>query len=327
MSISIIIPTFNDNYYLHKLIKDIINQDYPHKKIEIIIIEAGNNSKKNIENLLRRCSIRLNYIHKVNLDRNKSLNLGFSSSVNELIVRLDARTHIESDYLSKLQSLSKKTGCINVGGVKIPIGESPKQKFIAKVMSNPFCLGGAKFRKNIYEGYADTVYLGCYVAEEVRKKFFFENYLLRISEDADFNLQLIKDNNKIFVSSRIKAFYYCRETFPKFFNLMFNYGVSRGLFVIKNKSITSLRQIILPLSSIIMFTFFSLSFFNSFFILPFATVISFYFIFLFFVSLIYERFSFVSSSKLLCGLVGTHMCWTAGFFYSIKMFLEYKFSN
>ncbi len=324
MSISIVIPTFNDDYYLRKLIDDILMQDYSHTDIEVIIIEAGENKKQEIEGLFKDQLINIKYKYVKNLGRNKSLNLGFSLSVCDLIVRLDARTHIEKNYLSKLNFLSKNTNCINVGGVKVPIGETPLQKLIARVMSNPLCLGGAKFRKRSFNGYADTVYLGCYKRKKFINNFVFEEGLERISEDADLNYQLIKNGEKIFVSSDIKAYYYCRESISKFVKLMFNYGVSRGLFICKNKTVTAFRQLLLPAALFVLVLSLFLSLFKIDFFIITITLASIYITTMILAAVYIARYNLKFFHKALCSLIGTHIAWTLGFYYSLILFIKYR---
>lgn len=322
MTISIVIPTYNDNYYLNKLIKDILNQNYPHNDIELIIVEAGKNNEKDLLKLISDSGIKLKYEHRFKLSRNKSLNLGFKLSKNDLIVRLDARTHIPKNYLIEIEKLSNSVNCTNVGGVKVPIGETVKQKFLSKIMSNPFCLGGAKFRQRDYEGYADTVYLGCYKRKEVQNNFFFDEKYDGISEDADFNFKLTKSGHQTYISSKIKVYYYCRETFIQYFKLMFIYGVGRGLFFVKNKTFTSLRQIIFPISAILIL----ILLITGFFVIS-LYLLSSYLILLFFVSSYFEKYRILNVIKLFYGLLGTHIMWTFGFLYSLKALLYNRLSK
>ena len=326
-SISIVITTFNDQYYLEKLLLDIKRQDYPGYKIEIIIIEAGKNYTENVLNLFSESDINIKYFYRANLNRNASLNLAFSIAINSLIVRLDARTHIENNYLILLGSLENKIQCSNVGGIKVPIGETKKQKFIARLMQNPFCLGGAKFRKKDYEGYADTVYLGCFSRKKISGKFYFDEKFIRISEDADLNYQLIKAGEKIYISSKIKAYYYCRETFLSFFKLIFNYGVSRGLFIMKNKTYTSLRQVVLPIGASFICILLCLALINKTFLFILIFLISFYFLLLFLISFLYEKKNIYNIIKLFFSLFFTHLSWTLGFFYSLKLLYDYSKKN
>lgn len=323
MSVSIIIPVFNDNFYLNKILEDIKDQNFPHNEIQVIIIEAGENQESKIKKLFHGLEIDFDYLHVYGLNRNASLNLGFSKSKNQYLIRLDARTHIKPDYISNLVSLSEKTGFTNVGGVKVPIGEEYDQKLIARVMKDPFCLGGANFRKKDFEGLADTVYLGCYKKEDIFNKVKFEEKLIRISEDADLNYNLSKNGKKTYVSSKIKAYYYCRETIGKFLGLMFNYGVSRGLFIIKNKTITSLRQIILPVSLFNCLVLFLLGLVNINFFYLLSIIILVYLLLISSVSILNNKKSFKNMIKYGSCLAGTHIAWTLGFYYSLYLYFTY----
>ncbi len=323
MSVSIIIPVYNDGYYLAKVLNDITKQSYPHEKIEVVIIEAGKNQKDSVTSIFQNTKISIKYFHEKGLNRNASLNLGISNSINSYIIRLDARTHIKHDYIEELIGLSERIQCANVGGVKVPIGSHNEQALIARVMQDPFCLGGAHFRKKDFEGYADTVYLGCYKKEDFIGKIKFDEKFIRISEDADFNFNLKRIGKKTYVSSKIKAYYYCRETKSKFIKLMFNYGVSRGLFVIKNKTITSLRQVILPVSSLTCIVIFFLGLKNLFFFRLLLLFVLSYILLIITTSLIKNRTNIQNTIRYAACLFGTHIAWTLGFFYSFILYFKY----
>ena len=62
-------------------------------------------------------------------------------SQGELVARVDARTHVDENYLEQLVKLSEESGAANVGGVKIPVGETEEQQLIAQVMSHPLSFG------------------------------------------------------------------------------------------------------------------------------------------------------------------------------------------
>jgi succinoglycan biosynthesis protein ExoA len=314
--ISVIITSYNDTGYLDNLLVDLSNQNISGlPKIEILILEAGNASEDRIRKYLGKLSDNLRYWAISGLSRTHSLNFLVSKSNGRLVVRLDARSGINSDYLEKIYELSLSKNCANVGGVMVPMGKTHNQKLIARFMQHPLAFGGAKFRNESFSGYVDSVYLGAFNKDYMPKLPWFDENNPRISEDSDLNFRLKRSGQAVYMDSSIQVKHYPRENMKAFFKLCFNYGVGRGLFMLKNKTLSSQRQFVLPLSfvlsSILLFLGTYIPLFNyilllaGFFYLVTVALISatlgsglkeiFYFLVLFF---------------------GCHLSWTIGFFLS-----------
>jgi succinoglycan biosynthesis protein ExoA len=104
--------------------------------------------------------------------------------------------------------------------------------------------GGAKYRNPEYDGYAETVYMGC----------FWKQPLLDIggldtsqscNEDAELNQKLLNINQKaIYISSKIRVWYYPRKTWKSLCIQYFKYGRGRYLTTTKHSIKSQLRGMI-----------------------------------------------------------------------------------
>jgi len=231
-----------------------------------------------------------------------------------LVIRLDARTHIPTNYVKKIIELSEKTGAENVGGVMLPIGESKDQKIIAEVMKNPFCLGGAKFRDGAYTGEVDSVYLGAFNRRKINVDYWFDDNG-KISEDSELNYRIRQSGGRVVVDSSIIVEYFPRDGIKSFLRLCFNYGVGRGLFVLKHKKFTASRQIVPPAFFLVLFILLAAGFFNSIFFNIFFGIM-----FCYLSSLILIACTKVKSIdgilKFLTAISGCHFFWSLGLIFS-----------
>ena len=140
-----------------------------------------------------------------------ALNIAISEARGEYIVRCDAHAAYSRDYISSCIETAEKTGAANVGGHMraAPSSATPIAHSIVLAHYSKFGLGGGRFHDPNYEGYVETVWLGCYRSDVLRKIGPY-NELLPRSEDIDLNSRLVKAGFKIYLSSKIKAFYFCR---------------------------------------------------------------------------------------------------------------------
>lgn len=183
------------------------------------------------------------------MSRTAALNKIFARARGSLVVRLDARTHIGPNYLQRIVELSRETGAANVGGTMVPIGRSPSQRLIGSLMRHRFCFGGGKSRCVDYKGTADSVYLGAFDTTRCDMiTEWFDVVQPRISEDSDLNYRLRKGGGRVYLDTSVEVLYYPRETLREFFRLCYNYGVGRGVFLIKHRAISAFRQVVPPMA-------------------------------------------------------------------------------
>jgi len=244
LNLSIIIVSYDDQDHLDRLLSDIYQQDYDFSKVEILILEAGANYLERTQNILREKKSKLRYFHIPRLGRTSSLNKLVENCTYDFIIRLDSRSSIKKDYLKKITNLSKITGAENVGGVMKPTYLNDKQRIISYVMRSKWSFGGANFRDETYNGYTDSVYLGAFNRNKIEFQKWFDEDFQEITEDSDLNYRIRQNGGKIFLDSSIIVEHYPRETFQKFLRLCFNYGLGRGIFLLKHKTFSAIRQIV-----------------------------------------------------------------------------------
>lgn len=311
MEITVAITTFNEEKYLDMLLSDLSRQNCS-LLFEIVLLEAGNYGIDQARRHLGHHADKLVFHHRPGLTRTKSLNSIFDTARGDLIVRLDARSHINPSYLMDIYRLSIESGAENVGGVMKPIGFIEDQSFIVEIMKHPLSFGGAKARQLNFSGFADSVYLGafrkknCMYGEE-----WFDSIHPRISEDSDLNYRIRQNGGKIFVDSAIIVEHFPRENLNKFFRLCFNYGIGRGLFMLKHRLFTAYRQLVPPFSFLIVVLLLAFGFFY-----PAAYILLLFLISLYLVIILVVSLSISRSTKqlinLFIGFIGCHFCWTVG---------------
>lgn len=318
---SVIITSYNEGLNLDQILSDLSLQDLDQKFFEILLLEAGNYPETRARNQLGQLCHLLRFFHVPGLSRTASLNRLINEARGALIVRLDARSHIKPDYLDQILNLSLKTGAANVGGVQVPIGRTKEQNLIAYVMSHPASFGGAKSRNKNYTGYADSVYLGAFNRSLINFDTWFDEIHPKISEDSDLNFRIRTSGGQVFLDSAISVEHFPRESLKSFFKLCFNYGVGRGLFILKHKQFSAIRQTIPPLALVSMFFLLISSIFYRESLHIFFWLTALYLFFLASVSFSL-KFGLASNFKILIAIAGCHLCWATGVLYSPRVYLS-----
>jgi len=227
--VSIIIPCRNEKEFICKCLDSIIEQDYPNNKIEVLVVDGR--SEDGTRQIVNEYSKKHSFI-KILENPKKitpcALNIGIKNANGEIVIRLDAHSTYQNDYISKCAKYLYEYNADNVGGVWkiVPRSNTIVGKSIALASSNFFGGGDAYYRTGNFKEpkWVDTVFGGCYKKGIFDKIGYFNENLVR-SQDMEFNLRLKKAGYKTLLVPDIIVYYYTRSTLKEVFNHRFKDGI------------------------------------------------------------------------------------------------------
>ena len=148
VSISVIIPTRNEEKYVEKCINSLQNCQTLTSdsfKVEFLIVD-GMSSDKTVDIVKEKFShLNLKILKNPNLFQAKAMNIGIKNSKHigedSIIIRADAHSIYPKDYIFKCWQSSINTGSGNVGSIQKAVGTNFFTKIIADVMNSGFAMG------------------------------------------------------------------------------------------------------------------------------------------------------------------------------------------
>jgi glycosyltransferase involved in cell wall biosynthesis len=245
--ISIIIPCRNEEDYITGCLDSVLAQDYPGDKMEILVADgmSTDDTKKIILDFEKKHP-SIHYFENPKKIVTMGLNILIKQAKGEFILRMDAHTEFPKDYVSKCVKYIQEYNVDNVGGiiVTLPGNNTLRAQAIALAMSSTFGVGNSYFRTGTKEPrMVDTVPFGCFRKEVFDKVGLFDEDMVR-SQDAEFNLRLIKNGGKILLAPDIVSHYYARDSFIKLITMYAQYGYFKSLSAAKLGKIMGIRQMI-----------------------------------------------------------------------------------
>jgi len=258
--VTVIIPVRNEEEYIEKCLNSILNCDYPHDLLEILIVDGM--SEDSTKEIIGKFVNRAPFIRILDNPEKivpVAMNIGIKNATGEIIIRMDAHTEYERDYISKCVEYLERTKADNVGGPLRPRANSFLQRAISLAVTSIFGVGNAKFHFDNQEGFVDTVTYGAYRKEVFEKVGLFDEELVR-NQDDEFNYRLIKNGGKIYLTPEIKSYYYPRSSLKKLWRQYFEYGYWKVRVIEKHKLPASWRHLVPGtfVLSLIMFVILSL---------------------------------------------------------------------
>ncbi len=240
-NVTIAIPAFNEEAFIEDTIKIFQQSAYPNI-IEILI--ADGRSTDRTAAIVRRISEadpRVKLVDNPDKIQSAGLNRLIAQAKGELFLRADAHCEYAADYVEASVQAHHESGALNVGGPQRFVARNNVQVYIANAVDNIFGSGGARYRDKEYAGFADTVFLGCYRTDVLKR---LKGYLVDnvTNEDAELNIRLEKEQrNAVYISPDIRVWYYPRGDFLSLFKQYVRYGKGRCLTVFRHSAAMSFR--------------------------------------------------------------------------------------
>ena len=216
MLVSFAIVAYNEERSLPQLLHDLENQDYPHNKIEVLLIDSM--SKDSTKSIMEQFSETHSDFFRVVVLEHPEKTLPFGCNValknysGDAIVRIDAHATIPNDFISKnvkiLQSGEK------VSGGKRPniIDEqTPWKNMLLAAEQSMFGSSIAAYRNADKPRYVSSIFHGMYSREVYDTVGFYDTRLAR-TEDNDMSERISKAGYKLHYDPEIVSYQHTRST-------------------------------------------------------------------------------------------------------------------
>lgn len=217
-SVSVVIPCYNEERYIGKVLENLAAQ-YEPGRYEIIIVD-GMSEDRTREVVARFASTRpavgLRLVDNPARNIPAALNRGIDEARGEIIVRMDAHSVASEGYVRRCVEVLGR-GDVAVVGMPWrirPGADTVTARAIALAAAHPFGIGDAKYRLSDSlsgEQEVDTVPFGSFRKELWRDLGGFNEDLLA-NEDYDFNYRARLGGGRVVLDAAGHCDYFARPT-------------------------------------------------------------------------------------------------------------------
>jgi glycosyltransferase involved in cell wall biosynthesis len=171
------------------------------------------------------------------------LNDAIRLAQGQFIVRMDAHTQYEPDYVIRSIDALEKTGAANAGGPQRSRATGFWQKAIHAGFHSAFASGGAHFRDDNYKGEVDTVPYGCWRRDYLLSVGLFDESLVR-NQDDELNIRIRAAGGRVWQDPSIVSWYSPRRTLRGLFRQYMQFGFWRVVVLRKHPVNAAVRHFV-----------------------------------------------------------------------------------
>lgn len=324
--VSVIVPCFNEENTIQLLLQALLNQNFQHERMEVVIADALSEDQtiqKILEFSAKKPPFEITIIENTKRTIPAAINLAAENSRGKYLIRLDAHSIPDKDYICTSIELLESGKAQNVGGTWNiqPGDQSCVAKAIARAASHLLGAGDARYRISSKSGFVDTVPFGAFSKETFNQLGGFNEDLLS-NEDYEFNARLIKNGGSVWLDSRIQSTYFARKNFKKLADQYKRYGFWKYQMLRLYPDTLRMRQVIPPVFVIALMGLLFLSLFWSIARIILGLVLAIYLGLLLVVS-VFESIKRreVCYLYLFVAFAIMHFCWGSSFIYGM---ISYK---
>ncbi len=219
----------NEEKHIERVVSGFLGSQYSNL-VEILVADGGSTDKtREIVKALSQKDKRVKLLGNPEKFQSFGLNKMIEFAQGEVFLRADGHCFYSEDYIEKCIKVILNTGAKNVGGAQRYKASNYVQAGTALAVKSFLGNGGANYMQEDYEGYSDTVFLGCFWTRDLQKLNGFNTENIT-NEDAELNYRIVEElKGNIYISPQVKLWYLPRDSFYKLFKQYMKYG--RGRFL------------------------------------------------------------------------------------------------
>ncbi len=217
MNVSLCVVAYNEEKSLPGLLQDITRQTYPHSQMEIVLVDScsSDRTREIMEHFAAEQSgdfIDIQIVENPGRIQSCGWNEALVHFTTEVIIRVDAHSHIPKDFVEK-NAANLETGEKISGGVRPVLAEEDSGWGRTLLLAEESMFGSSisSFRRKGERAYVKSFFHGAYRREVFERAGGFREDLGR-TEDNELHYRLRQCGYRLCMSPDIISYQYIRPT-------------------------------------------------------------------------------------------------------------------
>lgn len=212
--VTVVVPCRNEVKRIVSCLESILANDYPKEQMEILVLDGM--SEDGTREIVAGYGERHPIIRLVDNPQKHipaAMNIGIRAARGERILKMDAHSTYQPEYISRCVHNQDKYGAENAGGVwkMVPGADTATARAIVLGLGSRFGSGNANVKVGVDKPtWSDTTAFGCF-KKELFERIGMYDEKLRSSSDLDVNQRIQAAGGRILVAPDVVVNYVADE--------------------------------------------------------------------------------------------------------------------
>ena len=219
MHVSMIIVALNASAHIERALTSLVSQGIDAKNYEILYVDSmsSDGTDQIAQKYIERNVLNFKILKNAQGSLSSGWNIAIDAASGDYVIRIDAHSALEKDYVEKACTYLKKDAkTMGVGGIVKNISSTRIGQYISIILSNPLGVGPSKFRVGIKNSeFTDTIVYGVYKRSIFAEVGPFDENMKR-NQDLKFHRGITQSGFKLLTVNELQATYYTRDTLSSF---------------------------------------------------------------------------------------------------------------
>ena len=208
--VTIVVPCRNEEKHIARCLESMLANDYPKERMEILILDGM--SEDRTREIVAGYSERFPMIRLVENPKRHipvAMNIGIKAARGERILKMDAHSTYQPEYISRCVRNQDIYGADNSGGVwkMVPGADTAMARAIVLGLGSRFGSGNANVKVGVKKPtWSDSTAFGCFKKELFERIGMYDEKLLS-SSDLDLNQRIQAAGGRILVAPDVVVNY------------------------------------------------------------------------------------------------------------------------
>lgn len=248
--VTVVIPARNEAADIERCLEAVAKQDYPADRLEVLVVDGASTdgTVAVAEAAFDRLGVPGRVIANAVGTTPSNLNTALAEASGDVLCRVDARSIVPPEYVSRVVDLlSEFPDIAVVGGAQVALARSEESmaRGVARALNNHWGMGFSRYRRGAASGPSDTVYLGAFRTAQLRESGGWDERL-RTNQDFDLNRRMSRMGT-VWFDAELNVGYLPRPTVAELFNQYRRFGQWKVRYWRMTNDRPQCRQVVLVL--------------------------------------------------------------------------------
>ncbi|USQ82207.1 glycosyltransferase family 2 protein [Ornithinimicrobium faecis] len=240
-------PVLNEERHLAEAVRSVLAQDYAGEMEIVVAVGPSRDGTLEVAEQIVATDPRVTLVENPTGRTPDGLNAALSVARHEIIVRMDGHGELSPGYIDRAVRVMRETGAANVGGVMAAEGQTDFERAVALAMRSRLGLGSARFHVGGPSGPAETVFLGVFQRDWLRRVGGYDSTYSR-AQDWEMNWRIRQMGGVVWFDPELEVTYRPRPDFEALARQYFTTGQWRRRVMKQHPASVNARYLAPPVA-------------------------------------------------------------------------------